>query len=146
LDGVTSVPEDLDPVVWHIASVSAFDVSVLNISSYPASGGTQGGNFGFADVAKTLFRFWQAGDYNLGGSTVHSAGGAPNPFNSKSDGLPLPYMRFSAQLNAGLKGWSTQMRWTGTARTTFADTADNRNWICVSSVWLPWDGTTVPTN
>jgi len=50
---------------------------------------------------------------------------------------------------SGLKGWSTLMRWAGSAQVfshafhkkTFIDSIDNHNWICVGAFWLPWNGT-----
>jgi hypothetical protein len=163
MDPVSSVAEDLDPVVWHLASTGAFATSTIaqsagNNGTYPANGGTAQGNWGFADVAKALFRAWQGACYYLGDPTVASvsmatsqfpifaSGLVVNPFNSKNEGLPIAYMRHSSQSNAGLKGWSTQMRWTTVARTTFQDTADSKNWIVVGAVFLPWDGVTAPTN
>jgi hypothetical protein len=166
MDPVTSVPEDPDPVVIYVCGANAFKAGGLSYSgvmgagTWLANGGTNAGTFGYMDVAKTNFHALQPGHYQLGGGTnggingtndgwiVQGAGLAENPFNSKAEALPIPWMRptvTSLTGPLGLKGWSNFMRWTGVARTNFSDTLDNKNWICVGNVWLPWDGVTTPT-
>lgn len=74
---------------------------------------------------------------------------ASNPFNNKLDALPVAWVRLALPTStqgAGLKGWSTMLRWTATNRVSFADTLNNKAWICVGAFWLPWDGTTTPSH
>jgi hypothetical protein len=168
MDPVASVPEDPDPVVLHIGAASAFKIGALGQSGpmstagWSASGGANQGTWGFLDVAKTAFQHVMPGYYlvgssppnggNIGGSSdnwaIQATGLIENPFNSKHEALPIPWIRAtftSLTPPLGLKGWSTLMRWTTIARTSFSDTMDNKNWICVGFVWLPWDGATTPT-
>jgi hypothetical protein len=46
----------------------------------------------------------------------------------------------------GIKGWSTLMRWPTVNRANFLDTLDNKQWVYVGNVWVPWDGITAPQN
>jgi hypothetical protein len=85
---------------------------------------------------------------NISGNTINmltSSGVLANLFSSKYEALPVPYVRTAAAAQLpGLKGWSTMCRWTGTVYTSFLDTFDSKNWICVGGFWLPWNGTTQP--
>lgn len=157
LDAVDSAAEDTDPYVWHVGSTGAYATDVLaNSSNNNANGGTAAGCWAYMDLARTAFVQVMAAWYFLANPTVglvyalnHGVNGiglAANPFNGKVDGLPLAYMRSAGLSTGGLKGWSTLARWTGVARTTFQDTADTLQWICVGALWLKWDGTTTPTN
>jgi len=147
MDPVTSAPEDPDPVVWHVGLNNAFTIAgtgCLSNTSYPANGGTAQAVWGFNDAAASFFDCVVVGDYNFGGSNASAGALGPNPFNSKHDAMPIAWGRPSAQPRPGLKGWSTLMRWASPSRTLFLDTLDNKKWICVRQVWLPWDGLTVP--
>lgn len=156
LDPVDGAVEDLDPVAWHIGTSTAFrSTGLANISGDNASGGTNAGNWGFMDVAKTAFVQLQGACFVLAEASsnqlitnysVGAAGTANNPFNTKGEAFPVPYMRLATLANAGVKGWSRYLRWTLVLRTQFQDTLDSKQWICVGAVWLPWDGTTTPTN
>lgn len=91
----------------------------------------------------------------------------PNPFNGKSEVLPVLWSRVQTSctttlttapasswmsgaaspstLSGHIKGWSTMLRWTGGVnRQSFVDTIDNKARICVGPFWLPWDGATTP--
>lgn len=167
LDPVSGVPEDPDPYVVYCSTTSAFqsgDLTLGNITgsgttSRPytqANGGTAAGAYGFFDAALTTYVLWPACAYITAVSTTSGANStffvananlALNPYNGKSEALPFPYLRTSdAATQRGIKGWSTLMRWTTVGRTNFTDTLDSKAWICVQGVWLPWDGTTTPTN
>src|SRR3954471_4281185 len=161
-----AAPEDTDPVVVRVAHANA---CVATGSDMGRSGGNPApwtvapgvaieGSFAHMDVARTAFVYVQPmqwawaldGRAVTGGTQLVSVAGAQlgfvNPFNGKYDALPMLYTRIQAgaTANAGNKGWSTMMRWTGVPRVSFSDTFDSRNWICLGSVWLPWDGTTQP--
>jgi hypothetical protein len=159
MDPVSSAVEDTDPYVWFLGTTTGFygpglvDVGRLGNTS----GGTGVGCFAFADVARSAFPYTPPAIYafenassglavNTAGIAVAGTGLAANPFNGKVDALPILFGRPGTVANPGLKGWSTFMRWTGVLRGNFQDTGDSLAWICVGHVWLPWDGTTVPTN
>jgi hypothetical protein len=169
MDPVASVPEDIDPVVFHIGATTAYTANAWGHGSgsgghsnswYIAPGGTNAGTFGHVDAAATSFVIWFPAGYLLGPSATHGAaagtdpyafgrlGVGQNPFNSKYEALPVAYFRAPvASVTApGLKGWSSLARWPGASRVHAVDTLDNRNWIAIGHIWLPWDGTTVPTN
>lgn len=163
LDPVNSVPEDPDPVVWHIAAAGAFATrlgsqSAMDANCWPTPGGATEGNYCYLDAGKTVFHSVHAAGYSCGwaqggamGNTwvwnFSSVGLGLNLFNAQHDTLPIVYARCNAPSMTllGMKGWSTLMRWTTMARVNFADTLGNRQWICVGWVWLPWDGVTAPT-
>jgi len=165
-DPVTGVPEDTDPFVVYCGTTSAFLASDLTYGAYSntgtltkaatqANGGTSTGAYGFYDTGFTTYVLWAACAYTMGatltGGTntfIASSLLTTNPFNAKQEALPILYARSTdvAASSRGIKGWSTMMRWTTIARSTFSDTLDTKAWICVSGVWLPWDGTTVPLN
>lgn len=161
MDPVTSVPEDIDPVVWHIGTTAAFQnagFGFTNATTWPAPGGTTQGIFAHMDALASSFVGVQPGTYCVGlvgtgtvpASTCYvtsSLGLNLNPFNSKHEALPISYLRPTpASTNIGFKGFSTLARWTCSARLTFQDCLDNKNWICVGACWLPWDGATSPLN
>ena len=166
LDPVQSVPEDPDPVVWHIGTSTGFNrgglgsTSIHSSTSYPASGGSQAGSWGHMDTAVSVFGYvmpsiYSAGEMSMGlqtGSLTYATGPSNhvvNPFNGKHEMLPVMWFRpanVASLGNPGIKGWSKFMRWTTVPRTNFVDTLDNKRWICVGLVWLPWDGITAPSN
>lgn len=169
-DPVTSVAEDPDPYVLHIGSTSAFSMSTTNYGRdggvtggtatwASTNGGTVEGCFAVMDMSRVQFLYVQPAGYALSatgqtaanGFVVNQTGGAVNPFNTKNELLPFPYLRIQQLTTAspttvspGCKGWSTFARWTGTQKTTLIDTLDTKNWICIGPFWLPWDGTTTP--
>lgn len=165
MDAVTSVPEDPDPVVLHCASTGAFGDGMTAGSAntdYRANGGVVEGCWGYMDTALAQFLavnpcgYWAGQSSQAGltggavtGLVIGSKGLSQNPFNAKYELLPVPYVRSASSASlpfVGLKGWSQYMRWTSVQRTNFTDTIANRQWICVNRVWLPWDGTSIPTN
>lgn len=164
LDPVESVPEDVDPVVVHIGSTLAFTtgggLGQANNYSYPAPGTAAQGCWGHMDVALTKFLYVAPGAITAGNvspmqangyqQVVSSSGLTLNPFNGKHEALPALYMRNTLVTggipDTGLKGWSRFLRWTTMPRIHAIDTLDNLKWICIGSVWLPWDGVTPPTN
>jgi hypothetical protein len=130
-----------------------------------ACGGTTAGAFAFMDSTRTAFDAVLPLGYactstsqtlgmvnginGLTPLTLNTATLASNPYNLKLDALPVAWVRLALPTStqgAGLKGWSTMLRWTGTNRVTFIDTLNNKAWICVGPFWLPWDGTTTPSN
>lgn len=134
-----------------------------------ACGGSNPGNYAYMDIGKTAFLDVQPLMYTchgpsstgvmalVGGSfsyqTLPGAATAfigVNQFNSQPDALPVAWARAALTGNttacAGLKGWSTMMRWTTVIRGSFVDTLDNKTWVCVGPFWLPWDGVTTPRN
>lgn len=163
MDPVSGVPEDPDPVVWHVATLNAFYIAfasqgAVSTTSYPAPGGVVEGSFAHMDPLATQFLCVHASGYTAGwafGPSVGSswnytwgnAGVNLNPFNGKHDTLPFLYARAAipSLTQLGIKGWSTLARWTTVTRINFADTINSKQWICVGMVWLPWDGLTVPT-
>jgi len=65
-----------------------------------------------------------------------------NPITTRDESFPMIFARVNTLANAGFKGISTVMRWTGTPRTT-GDTltvTTTRDRIIYGSVSLPWDG------
>lgn len=163
LDPVSGAPEDPDPYVIYCGTTAAFQTSDLTLGDWnnnptrsytQANGGTSVGVYGFYDAALTNYLIWAACTYTIassytsgGYSVIGATGLTQNPYNSKQEALPILYARDTyAAASRGIKGWSTLMRWTTIARTNFTDTLDSKSWICVRSVWLPWDGVTVPTN
>jgi len=164
MDPVTSVPEDPDPVVWYIGTTAAFTAAEItsgtnsgatgNINT--SNGGTAVGGYAIMDTGLVNFVRVAGCSYSIasqagganGTSTVEGTRLVVNPFNAKNDALPIPWLRdtFYASTPQGLKGWSTMMRWTTIARTQSLDTLDNKNWICMGAVWLPWDGASLPSN
>lgn len=169
LDPLSTVPEDPDPVVFHIGTGLAFSRGIGNISTgsninqigaWPASGGTREGSWGHMDLGMTAFAYVMAGMFAVG-YMYNDAANAPayaggnncsplNPFNGKNEALPIlwgrPVIGSLSLANTGIKGWSRFMRWTGTSRTSGLDTLDGLRWICMGYVWLPWDGVTTPIN
>lgn len=160
-DPVTSVPEDIDPVVWHIGTTAAFQnggFGFANATTWLAPGTANQGIYAHMDATAATFVGVQPGTYCVGlvgtgtvpVSTCYvtsSLGLNLNPFNSKHEALPIAYLRPTpAATSIGFKGFSTLARWTCTARLTFQDCLDNKNWICVGALWLPWDGLTSPLN
>jgi len=107
------------------------------------------------DAAGNIYRPVAASSYyggpldTLSGAlAVNYTGGTYNPFDSGLDAFPLLYQRphspfQGTSVNTGIKGWSTLCHWTNGPRLCW-DTANNRTLICVGSVWLPWDGVTIP--
>jgi len=168
MDPVTSVPEDPDPVVFHHGTSSrvfcrpgAFgSTGAMTSTSWNTS--TSGCCLAFMDVNKLNWLTVMPAQYTVGttvnggnlqtatdGWIIREDGITDNPFNTKAEALPIMYLRATVTSLAspfGIKGWSTLARWTGFARNTFLDTLDNKQWICVGDVWLPWDGVTTPTN
>lgn len=162
-DPVNSAPEDTDPYVLVVGSTQSF---LFNATASPTNGlGKDGGAaatwtivngtnidgaWAYMDAARTSFLNVQPAGYAAQSGTQTpnvsgSSGLLANPFNSKYEALPVPWMRTaSAASIPGLKGWSTMLRWTCSPYTTFLDTFDNKNWICVGSFWLPWNGATQP--
>lgn len=161
-----AAPEDTDPYVIAIAHTNA---GFANTSNMGRAGGTAGtwttangaaveGCFAHMDVARSVFAYVQPcqwmwttdGRVVTGGTATLIVGGVTNcfinPFNGKVDSLPLLYnrMQIGATANPGQKGWSRFQRWIGMSRSSFCDTADNKNWIAFGHVWLPWDGATQP--
>lgn len=163
MDPVESVPEDLDPYVWHIATASAFGINLgsqgaLANTSFVAPGGVNSGVFAHMDGPATQFLAVMAAGYSLGwvqGGSVNNSwtwgfsalGLGANLFNAKHDTLPIVYARSNVTglPTLGIKGWSTLMRWTTVQRVNFVDTLNSRAWVCVNMVWLPWDGVTAPS-
>lgn len=164
-DPVTSTAEDTDPYVIHIGSTNAWTVNTSSLGRNGGSpgtwdgtivnGGTTEGCFGHMSPERAVFLYLQPWSYSLASNSVSAAtnnlisttGLAVNPFNSKHDPLPFFYgktQNSSAVPQPGLKGWSTLARWVGTSKTSLVDTLDNKNWVCVVSMWLPWDGVTTP--
>ena len=172
MDPVQSVAEDLDPYVYTIGredSTNNYPAPIFSSAFFASSGVSYGapnlnsvssttfqGCFAFMDPARTKFLTVKPCGYSLGNIGSASAiamydyGLQANPFNGKLDSLPIPYIRYGASDGTtnstlgGLKGWSTFAKWTGTQRATFTDTMNNKQFICVGAMWLPWDGTTTP--
>jgi hypothetical protein len=142
-------------------------VSASAPTTWALTPGSIDGCFAFTD--STNFRYVQPAMYGTwvtaqtsgangtslvaGGGTVLTSSLAVNPFNGKNEMLPMAYLRvqgytagsvFPSTAAPMLKGWSTLMRWTSVSRNSFMDTLNNKAWICVWTVWLPWDGTTTP--
>lgn len=132
-----------------------------------ACGGTNPGAFAYMDSTRTAFDNVLPLGYACASTSqtigvINGANGitattvvlnaatlASNPFNNKLDALPVAWVRLALPTStqgAGLKGWSTMLRWTATNRVSFADTLNNKAWICVGAFWLPWDGTTTPSH
>lgn len=173
-DPVTSVAEDPDPYVIHIGATNAFSLSTSNYGrdggtgggsttwsvTATANGGTTEGCFAIMDVSRANFLYVQPAGYALSatagsaasGFVINMTGAAVNPFNSKYDALPFPYVRIQevassasqTTVQPGVKGWSTLCRWTGLRKATLLDTLDGLKWVCLGGMWLPWDGTTTP--
>jgi hypothetical protein len=161
-----AAPEDTDPVVVQVAHTNACFANSANLGRaggnaatwIVANGVAVEGCFAHMDAARTAFAYVQPYQWTwttdaravTGGTQLVCIAGAlqgfVNPFNNKYEALPCLYGRtqVGATANAGNKGWSTMMRWAGLPRVSFSDTFDNRNWICLGHVWLPWDGTTQP--
>jgi hypothetical protein len=91
--------------------------------------------------------------------SINPGGLGVNPFNGKPEYLPVLWSRIQTagvivnwvlgttdhnMYIGAIKGWSTMCRWTCLNRTSFMDTTDNKNKICVGAWWLPWDGVTTP--
>lgn len=168
MDPVTSVPEDIDPVVFHIGATGAYNsagwghsAAVHSVSAYLTPGTTNQGCYGHRDAAATAFEMWFPCGYTLGTTNAHGSAGvngdayvfgrlgvAQNTFNAKYDVLPVLYARapVASLANPGVKGWSSFARWVGLARNHAVDTLDNKSWVAIGHIWLPWDGTTIPTN
>lgn len=161
-DPVTSVPEDPDPYVITVGSSNAFQ---SNASSWLRDGGNSNnwnilpsssneGSWAFMDTARTQYLYVQPSAYSFGGTTGSSFAmdfGIPNnPFNGNPEALPLLYARYQPPgtsfytQSAGVKGWSTMAKFTGTSRANLVDTLQSKSFIAVGAVWLPWDGTTTP--
>lgn len=167
-DPVVSVPEDTDPYVITMATTNSF---LGNTSAHwgrdgatpsnwtTTQTGVIEGSFAHMDTGRTQFLYVQPAGYvsvasgtqislvsaSVWSAVVASAAMNANPFSGKQEGLPVAYMRSNAAASIpGLKGWSTLMRWCTTLRGTFVDTLDNKAWICVGNVWLPWDGVSQP--
>lgn len=151
MDPVTGDASDLDPVNFHTAGVSTNISFKQTALGDPGNGPTTGGaayNPGFYNTAKTTWLSSAALAYYVSQSAVNigGTGGAISPFSGNAVGLPVFWYRNGALATAqGPKGISTMMRWTGVARTTSIDTAGSKAWICMGDVYLPWDGSTVPT-
>jgi len=170
MDPVHSVPEDPDPVVFHIGYNTGL-LSGFNFVGGPGSGnstygsntvgGSNYGTFGYMDAAKTRFLAVLPSMYVTGqsGQTDPSNSGTmiigypnssagwlvPNPFSGKRDMLPFFYMRMqngNTEL-PGIKGWSSLAR-LSCLPWTFRETTLNRTWIALGMLWLPWDGATTP--
>lgn len=164
-DPVRSVPEDPDPYVLHIGGQNVFgsgpngfpkDPTVASTWSQ-AAGTTIDGCWAFMDTARTQFLYVQPAAYGFGpsassGQTMVMDYGLPsNPFNGKPEALPVAYMRVNPNAfsqtrtqRPGLKGWSTMARFTGSPKTTFADTIEGKSFVAVGCLWLPWNGLTTP--
>lgn len=166
MDGVNSVPEDPDPVIWHWGTTDAYTNGALGqpfgtgmlVGHFVANGGSNHGSWGFMDLALTSFAYLMPGATAYGTPTVgsitagvmhgvNSGGSAVNVFNAKHDADPVRWGRppLAATL-VGAKGYSKSARWTTIARTTGLDTLNNKLWVCHGALWLPWDGATTPTN
>jgi hypothetical protein len=172
MDPVTSVPEDPDPVVFHISDQSGFAGS-LNVDGSTnsstawdrPSGGTNVGVFGYMNAAKTRFIGLGLSQYVSGvaqqqgdgsGTLVpwpSSSSGTPsgnawlaaNSFSGKQDMLPFFYHREQNNNTElpGIKGWSTMCRLSSLIA-PYRETAASKAWINLGALWLPWDGVTTP--
>jgi hypothetical protein len=144
-DPLTSTPvEDTDPVVFHIATTGGNAFTAAGLGSNTASTTTTRVcgwlAFGFGGSFVSL----PACTYTATGNVVVPGGLPTNPHNSKDNGIPIFYMRRSAETAPqGYKGQSTLMKWTGTTRTT-GTTLASLTRIVLSDVSLPWDGSTTP--
>jgi hypothetical protein len=151
MDPVTGDPSDNDPVNFHsggqIANVAFKGPSLGDPTQSPVASGSAY-NPGFYNTGKTIWLSSAALQYYVGqsGNTIGGTGGAISPFSGNTVGMPVFWYRTGSLPTAqGPKGISTMIRWTGVARTTSIDTAGSKAWICMGDVYLPWDGSTVPT-
>jgi hypothetical protein len=85
-------------------------------------------------TAVTLFPAYQAGQ-----------GAGTNPFSSKDDGLPVPWVRDAVKTApSGYKGFSGMIKWAGTFRANY-DTVSttgtgSKDKIWINGILFPWDG------
>lgn len=152
---VQSHVADADPVVIAIAGsnfaarpgFAGNQIACLITSSFivTASGLVVGGNYNgvWRQVAGAAYAIdAQAGGLH-GTSTVDGQRLGPNPFNGALDSMPIVYLADTLALGdgiCGVKGMSSYLKWTGTPRQSFVDTADSYAWLCIDDVWLRWAG------
>ena len=132
--------------------VSVVDANTITVSASPGGSAISASSAGSGThtAYSQAFLYVQPAGYTMAQSgtaaapIIHGYAMSPNPFNGKLDALPLCYMRTGAAATLpGIKGWSSLGRWVGTPRYNY-DSAENKNWICVGALWLPWDGATSP--
>lgn len=134
-----------DRMLTGTFSASDTDPYVMYVTS-PTSGPFA--NFFSTNAAKTWFgaltdvnnnRTIGAQSYQVVGA---GTGLGVNPFTSKDDMLPVPWIRNGT--NPGWKGMSTLFKWPSVLRTSFDtyDVSGTRDYIHVNSMVLPWDGST----
>lgn len=144
-DPVTSTPaEDADPIVIHIATAGGSAFVSAGLGSNTTSTTVTRSCGWLAYGLGGSFVALPACTYNAGGSPVAPSGLPSNPHNTKDDGVPVIYMRRSAETAPqGYKGVSSLMYWIGTTRTT-SSTINNKGRIVIGDVTLPWDSSTTP--
>lgn len=78
--------------------------------------------------------------YGYGGVVGNSTALGTNPFTSKDDLLPVPWLRSGT--NPGWKGMSTLFKWPSMLRANFDtyDVSGTRDYIYINAMVLPWDG------
>lgn len=82
------------------------------------------------------------GVWGYGGIVGNGVTLGSNPFTSKDDLLPVPWMRSTA-VN-GWKGISTLFKWPSVIRTNFDtyDVSGTRDYVFINNMVVPWDGST----
>jgi len=167
-DPVLSVVEDPDPYVLMSSAQNGFVATTATQSALDTNYtlNTAGSTNAYLAVMSADGTQWlnvhpaafTVGGYNAtshGASIIGSvnAGSSilnPSSFSGKTEMLPVPYLRTQlisgtttmTQI-AGMKGWSTLTRWSTGYRSPF-ELDNSKNWICVGSFWVPWDGVSQP--
>lgn len=146
LDVVSGDASQTDPCVLTFSATTSATTSAVLTQITASISQNSNHSAAFFDTALTTFSTCGMAVYNVASTTVAGTGLNVNPYSSKQDGLPIPYLRNAAQSGTtGMPGFSSLFRWVGTAATNFVTTFDSKNWICLQDLAAVWDQTTTPS-
>lgn len=124
---------DTDPYIVYVPGVTS-----VPFGNFHGSNAVKGWFGAKTDITNN--RTFAATSYGgvLGAGTALGA----NPFTSKDDLVPVPWMRSGS--NPGWKGMSTLFKWPSVLRTNFDtyDVSGTKDYININNMALPWDGST----
>lgn len=124
---------DVDPVVFHVPTSSAFSGSIVTSNQGYLKKGLSGE--GFVVIPWT--------QYFAGATTPFPSGVGNNAHSQREQGYPVPYARSSGQTAPfGWKGLSSFLKWLGAPRAcpSLLSQSSSNDRVTVGDFSLPWNG------
>jgi hypothetical protein len=140
MDPVNGDASDTDPVVFYIPGGAWNSASYYGLSGpkgWLSNTHTSSGNF----VVLSAAVYYDSGN----AANLFPAGLVTNPFSGKQDGIPPFYARrAAATAPQGVKGVSRMLKWIGTSKSNgeTLTVVSSQDYIIMSGLAFPWDGTT----